>query len=74
LAALLHAVVEDANTEVAEIRRRFGPEVGDLVAEMPSAATTRVLAAHGEAPAAQRQGISGPRRCHWPTPTRRSHS
>lgn len=85
-AALLHDVIEDTTTEVAEIRRRFGPEVGDLVTEMTEdqsirsyrerkrehrqrvasdrsaaaiyaadkLATTRVLAAHGEAPAAQR--------------------
>ncbi|MBA3867013.1 MAG: bifunctional (p)ppGpp synthetase/guanosine-3',5'-bis(diphosphate) 3'-pyrophosphohydrolase [Solirubrobacterales bacterium] len=39
-AALLHDVVEESETEVAELRQRFGDQVGDLVAALTDAEET----------------------------------
>ena len=33
-AALLHDVIEDTDTDIAEIAARFGPQIAELVAEM----------------------------------------
>jgi (p)ppGpp synthase/HD superfamily hydrolase len=47
-AALLHEVIEETQTEVGDIRGRFGPEVAGLVAEMTEDPSIRPYRARKE--------------------------
>jgi (p)ppGpp synthase/HD superfamily hydrolase len=58
-AALLHDVVEDTDTDIAEIRGAFGDEVADLVERMTEDQTIRP---YGERKAEHRHRVAGDRR------------
>jgi guanosine-3',5'-bis(diphosphate) 3'-pyrophosphohydrolase len=47
-AALLHEVIEETDTEVVDIRERFGPEVAELVDEMTEDQSIRPYRARKE--------------------------
>jgi (p)ppGpp synthase/HD superfamily hydrolase len=55
-AALLHDVIEDTDTELAEVEAEFGPEVAELVAEMTEDAS---ISAYRERKAEHRSRVAG---------------